>query len=91
MGPLALDDTASYPVSVRRLAVSFPTSFPCSVALAQLWFPSLRVASSGEDLHLLGSAHAGRTKAQGQPPCGGLALLVRFSSYMSLLHKPLDT
>jgi hypothetical protein len=27
-----------------------------------LWFPSLRVASSGEDLHLLVSTHAGRTK-----------------------------
>ena len=62
IGPLALDDTASYPVSVRRLAGSFPTSFPRSVALAQLWFPSLRVASSGEDLHLLVSTHAGRTK-----------------------------
>ena len=61
IGPLALDDTASYPVSVRRLAGSFPTSFPRSVALAQLWFPSLRVASSGEDLHLLVSTHAGRT------------------------------
>ena len=64
---LALAGTASYPVSVRRLAGSCPPSFPRSVALTQWWVPSLRVASSREDLHLLVSAHAGRASAE-RPP-----------------------
>jgi hypothetical protein len=34
-----------------------------------LWVPSLRVASSGQDLHLLASAHAGRTKQKRRPHC----------------------
>ena len=51
---LALIGTASYPVLVHRLAVSLSASSPRSVALTQLRFTSLAVASSREDLHLQG-------------------------------------
>ena len=60
--PLALLGAASYPVLVHRPAVSLHASFPRSVALTQLRFASLAVASSREDLHLQDRAHAGRTR-----------------------------
>ncbi len=60
-GPLALLGSALYPILVHRLAASLHASFPRSVALAQLRFTSLAVASSREDLHLQECAHAGRT------------------------------
>jgi len=59
--PLALIGTASNPVSVRRPAVSLHASFPRSVALPQLRFASIAMASFWEDLHLQGVRHAGRT------------------------------
>ncbi|KLN55989.1 hypothetical protein VPARA_26700 [Variovorax paradoxus] len=66
--PLALLGSASYEVRVPRLAVSLPASSPRSVALAQLRFASLAVASSREDLHLQDRAHAGRTTKRGRRP-----------------------
>ena len=59
--PLAPPGVASYPVPVRRPAVSLPASSPRSVALPQLRFASFAMACSREDFHLLGRAHAGRT------------------------------
>ena len=58
-------DVAWHPVLVHRPAASLPASFPRSVALAQLRFALLAVASLREDFHLRGSAHAGRTKRRG--------------------------
>jgi len=58
---LALIGRASYLIFVHRLTVSFHASFPRSVTLAQLRFPSLTVVSSREDFHLQDRAHAGRT------------------------------
>jgi hypothetical protein len=58
---LALVGIASYPILVHRLADSFHASFPRSVTLAQLHFPSFAVASLWEDFHLQDRAHAGRT------------------------------
>ncbi len=60
--PLAPLVGASYPVSVRRPAVSLPASFPRSVALAQLRFASIGMTSSRSDFHQQDSAHAGRTR-----------------------------
>jgi len=59
--PLALLDVASYPVLVHRLAVSLHASSPRSVALTQLRFALLAVASSQADFHRQDRAHAGRT------------------------------
>jgi len=58
--PLALLDVASYPVSVRRLAISLPASFSAVLAGGRL-APLLRLAvrsrslrpASPKDLHLL--------------------------------------
>lgn len=62
---LALLHVASYRVFVHQPAVLFHTSSPRSVALTQLCFPSLAVASSREDFHLQDCAHAGRTSSPG--------------------------
>jgi hypothetical protein len=75
-GLLALVGLASYPMLVHRLADSFHASFPRSVTLAQLHFPSFAVVSLGEDFHLQDRAHAGRTKvsgAQRRAGCSGSA------------------
>jgi hypothetical protein len=61
MCPLALISHASYLVLVHRLTDLLRTSFPRSVALAQLCFTSFAVVSSREDLHLQDCVHAGRT------------------------------
>ena len=58
---LALVGIASYPILVHRLADSFHASFPRSVTLAQLHFPSFAVVSLGADFHRQDRAHAGRT------------------------------
>ncbi len=58
---LALVGNASYPVLVHRLTVSLRASSPRSVALTQLRFTCLAVASSAGDLHPEDRAHAGRT------------------------------
>ena len=50
-----------YPFLVHRPAVSFHASFPHSVTLMQLRFPSFTVVSLREDFHLQDRAHAGRT------------------------------
>ena len=61
MCPLALISHASYLVLVHRLTDLLRTSFPRSVALAQLCFTSFAVVSSREDLHLQDCTHAGHT------------------------------
>ena len=66
--PLAPLADASYPVSVRRPAVSLPASFPRSVALSQLRFASFRMTSLRPDLHRQDSAHAGRTTQSAPAP-----------------------
>ena len=65
--PLALLGVASYPVSVRRPVGSFPASFGHSLAAAPLRFPWVPVTWFPEDLHLLVSAHAGRTTNRARP------------------------
>ena len=61
-GPLALIDSAFYPILVHRLAVSLHASSPRLVALPQLRFTSFAVVSSRRDFHPQECAHAGRTK-----------------------------
>src|SRR5712691_9636832 len=67
---LALVGVASYPILVHRRTVSLHASFPRSVALTQLRFASLAVASLREDFHLQDRAPAGRTikKARDRGP-----------------------
>jgi len=59
--------SASYPVPVRQPAVSLTASSPRSVTLPRLRFASVAMACFREDLHLQGSAHAGRTIGIGAP------------------------
>jgi hypothetical protein len=61
IGPLALLGTASYPVSVRQPADSFPASFSTPVALGALRFPWIATTNSPEDFHLRVTRHAGHT------------------------------
>ncbi len=61
-GPLALRGTASYPVSIRRLADSLPASFSRPLTLAALRFTWVATTSFPEDFHLQVIAHAGHTK-----------------------------
>ena len=72
--PFALIGAASNPVSVRRPAVSLHASFPRSVALPQLRFASIAMASFWEDLHLQGVRHAGRTNDEPPDFSGGSGL-----------------
>ena len=55
------DADASDPVLVHQPTASFHPSSRRSVTLPPLGFPSLVVTYSGEDFHLLISAHAGHT------------------------------
>jgi hypothetical protein len=66
-GPLALLGNASYPVSVRQPAVSFPASFSTPVALGALRFPWIVTTNSPEDFHLQVTRHAGHTVKKGAP------------------------
>ena len=60
--PLALEGSAWYPISVRRLAVSRFASFSDGLAAARLAICSKSLRSgSSEDLHLQVSAHVGHT------------------------------
>ena len=59
--PLALLDSAFYPVLVHRLAASLHASSPHSVALVQLRFASFAVINLRRDLHPQECARAGRT------------------------------
>jgi len=68
IGPLALVGSASYPISVRRLAPSLPASFGHYLAVSALRFTSVPATRSREDFHHLTIAHAGRTKDE--PPPG---------------------
>jgi hypothetical protein len=61
-GPLALLDSASYPVSVRRLADSLPASFSAPVTLGTLRFAWVATTNSPGDSHLQATSHAGHTK-----------------------------
>jgi hypothetical protein len=58
---LAQFHSASYPVPVRRLAVSFHASHRRSPAVPPLRFPSVPLARSGKNFHLQVSPHARRT------------------------------
>ncbi len=53
---------ASYPILIHRLVISLDASSPRLVALPQLRFASLAVASSPEDFHRQDRASAGRTR-----------------------------
>jgi hypothetical protein len=61
IGPLALSGTASYPVSVRRLADSLAASFSRPLTLAALRFAWVATTNSPEDFHLQVTIHAGHT------------------------------
>lgn len=62
LGPLALLGNASYPVSVRRPADSFPASFSAPVTLGALRFPWIATTNSPGDSHPQVTSHAGHTK-----------------------------
>jgi hypothetical protein len=74
--PLALLGTASYPVSVRQPADSFPASFSTPVTLGALRFPWRATTNSPEDFHLQVIAHAGPTTQQ-RPPRGVAVVVSR--------------
>jgi hypothetical protein len=59
---LALFNSASYPISVRRLAVSVHASFRRSLTVPPLRFPSVPVARSRKNFHLQVNHHARHTK-----------------------------
>jgi hypothetical protein len=60
--PLALLDSASYPVPVRRLADSLPASFSGSLTVAALRFAWVATTNSPGDSHPLVIVHAGHTR-----------------------------
>jgi len=60
-GPLALLGTASYPVSVRRLADSLAAAFSRSLTLAALRFAWVATTNSPGDFHSQVIAHAWQT------------------------------
>jgi hypothetical protein len=68
--PLALFDGASYPVSVRQPAASFPASFSTPVTLGALRFPWIVTTNSPEDFHLQVIRHAGHTTRKPPAPAG---------------------
>ena len=61
-GPLALLDSASYPIPVRRLADSLPASFNGPLTVAALRFTSVATTNSPGDSHPQAIVHAGHTK-----------------------------
>ncbi len=61
VGPLALLDSASYPIPVRRLADSLPASFSGPLTVATLRFAWVATTNSPGDSHPLVIAHAGHT------------------------------
>ncbi len=62
LGPLALLDSASYPVSVRRLADSLAPSFSPPLAVGTLGFTWIATTSSPGDSHPQVTCHAGHTE-----------------------------
>jgi hypothetical protein len=64
--PLALLDSASYPVPVRRLADSLPASFSGPLTVAALRFTWVATTNSPEDSHPQAIVHAGHTKKGGR-------------------------
>jgi hypothetical protein len=67
VGPLALLDSASYPIPVRRLADSLPASFSGPLTVATLRFAWVATTNSPGDSHPLVIVHAGHTG--GIPEC----------------------
>ena len=60
---LALNDSASNPIPVRRLTGSFHASFStCHLTVGALRFPSVPAARSREDSHLQAREHVGHTR-----------------------------
>ena len=64
IGPLALLGNASYPIPVRQLADSLPTSFSAPLTMHALRFAWVATTNSPEDFHLQAIVHAGHTKAK---------------------------
>ena len=63
---LALNDSASNPIPVRRLTGSFHASFStCHLTVGALRFPSVPAARSREDSHLQAREHVGHTRSTG--------------------------
>jgi len=61
-GPLALLDSASYPIPVRRLADSLPASFSGPLAVTALRFTSVATTNFPGDFHPQVIVHAGHTR-----------------------------
>lgn len=59
--PLALLDSASYPVPLRRLTDSLPASFSGPLTVAALRFTWVATTSSPRDSHPQAIIHAGHT------------------------------
>jgi len=73
--PLALLDSASYPVPVRRLADSLPASFSGSLTVAALRFAWVATTNSPGDSHPpLVIVHAGHTHSRAPSPADDGAL-----------------
>ena len=78
VGPLALPDSASYPVPVRRLADSLPASFSGPLTVAALRFTWVATTNSPGDFHPQAIIHAGHTdEAPQRKPLQGLNLVNR--------------
>jgi len=61
-GPLALLDSASYPIPVRRLADSLAASFSGLLTVATLRFTWVATTNSPGDSHPQAIVHAGHTE-----------------------------
>jgi hypothetical protein len=66
-GPLALLDSASYPISVRRLADSLAASFNGPLTVAALRFTWVATTNSPGDSHPQAIVHAGHTRTPRAP------------------------
>ena len=62
LGPLALLDSASYPIPVRRLTDSLAPSFSPPLTVGTLGFTWIVTTYSPEDSHLQVTCHAGHTE-----------------------------
>ena len=86
--PLALFDSASYPVSVRRLADSLAASFSGPLTVAALRFTWIATTNSPEDSHPQAIIHAGHAKK----PLASAYSSAAFRSISILIsQRPCDT